>query len=165
MTPISKELQDQIEREAEDYGEETGEIICRVNEYGTHNARAAGFEAGATAYAHYKECWDQAKKALEAAVTKHEEDKLKLLEKYPQLEGKLEPAILPWVVNAKALLASWKEEGSTFSDKVHHGEVKIGSRFPGESTTADQDLSADKGVSGAKDILKGWKEEGKEGGV
>lgn len=53
----------------------------------------------------------EAKKALEDAVAAHEADKLKLLDKYPQLEGKLDPAVLPWVHNAKSLLSSWKEEG------------------------------------------------------
>ncbi len=44
----------------------------------------------------------------------------------------------------------------TYSDKVHHGEVKRTARFSNDAPAAlGQNLAAEKGVSGAKSILTG----------
>ena len=98
MTPtISKELQEQIEQEAQDsynktdYYKPTGETMWKK-----------AFIAGATSYAHYKERFEQAKKAL---------DRLKSVADCYSYIPSLNPPIkhLQSIINEA--LASWKEEG------------------------------------------------------
>lgn len=48
-TQLSAEIVDQIENEAEDYGEKTGDTINGI--YTTHQDRRGGYIEGATAYA------------------------------------------------------------------------------------------------------------------
>lgn len=47
-------------------------------------------------------------------------------------------------------------QSGTYSDKVHHGEVKRNAKFYNDAPpAAGQNLAALKGVSGAKSILSG----------
>lgn len=98
MIPVSKDLSKQIEREAKDFADRTFPIFgdSAFNWEKVFNA----YVAGATAYAHYKERWEQAMKALE---------KVKWLcaghhEVHNDNISKI------WEESDKAL-ASWKEEG------------------------------------------------------
>lgn len=87
LPALSKELSEQIERGAETYAntKNANKTVIRL-----------AYTAGATAYAHYKERWEQTKKALEDIMAKEGVNYL-----------------LPEQVSIKinALLASWKEEG------------------------------------------------------
>lgn len=91
MTPISKELSEQIEREAEAYAEKTGDRIYNIKEYFTHPERHAGYAEGATIYATR---WEQAKKALEEISKIPDWRKMQIAKDI-----------------ANKALASWKEEG------------------------------------------------------
>ncbi len=47
-------------------------------------------------------------------------------------------------------------QSGTFPDKIHHGEVKRSAKFFNDAPSATgQNLAADKGLSGAKNILSG----------
>ena len=49
-------------------------------------------------------------------------------------------------------------QSGTYSDKIHHGEVKRSAKFFNDAPpAAGQNLAADKGVSGAKNIMSGKK--------
>ena len=49
-----------------------------------------------------------------------------------------------------------QSNSGTYSDKVHHGEVKRSAKFSNDAPAAmGQNLAAGKGVSGAKKILSG----------
>lgn len=92
MTPISKELSEQIEREAEAYAR-----------YRTHTAVHIAYRSGATEYGTK---WERAKKALQGILQ--------------FCENNGEPVdgfrFREEAVNAKALLTSWKEEGKEEAD-------------------------------------------------
>ena len=52
-------------------------------------------------------------------------------------------------------------QSGTYSDKVHHGEVKRNAKFHNDAPAAvNQNLAASKGVSGAKSILAGQYKKG-----
>lgn len=96
MTPISKDLQEQIEREARDYM--VNNNINGPNPI-TPDRLYWAYEAGATEYAHYKERFEQAKKALEMIGKPIEHNDANL-------------AIYTRQEIANRLLASWKGGGN-----------------------------------------------------
>ena len=101
MTPISKELQDQIEREAEIYNKTPREYI----------GGQQGYIDGATAYAHYKERCE----AMEANLKyiKTQIGQIELNSGNIQLVQEANNAINFAMAGADytQTLASWKEEG------------------------------------------------------
>lgn len=98
MTPISNEPAERISEEAQSY----------ANKYWKDQPSNAiaynGYVAGATAYAHYKKRFEQAKKALEEVKpwieNDMDDDRWNVRERAGELVDMIEN-----------LLASWKEEG------------------------------------------------------
>lgn len=143
MTPISKELEKQIKQDAQAVRNRVCSKEFTEYQQGLSDGVIVGYEAGATDYAHYKELWEQAKKALEeqaaylqkkiksyaGLLPQVEERRLKATKEedwYEEKECKV--LITVWGTNVRqwtetltgieALLASWKEEGKDQNDKT-----------------------------------------------
>lgn len=98
-TPISPETAEMIEKEAEALKRKMPD-----NYFPTNYKYYEGYKAGATAYAPYKEQFEQAKKALEEIVTIHAQYKDAGIE-HPSTNHLRNIAL--------QTLATWKEEGGS----------------------------------------------------
>lgn len=110
---LPEHIQKQIEREASDYATYQGETSRGVPTPCIDGDKWEAYEAGATAYAHYKERWEQAMKALEelTEISEWMFDNCRLQEGKEASKSNLFKRPANAIDQANNFLASWKEEG------------------------------------------------------
>lgn len=150
---ISKELSQQIEREAEAYAEKTGDCIYNIKEFYTHPERHAGYAVGATTYAALLQDSERRRNEANALL-------------FPLLDyGQSKEANIPWGASITTVILQRAKQFEEARKVLEEISNLFASRNPGDAAygTLIRLLRDAHGM--ALTAVASWKDGGKEGNI